>query len=253
MRTTLTVALLSLLTNFAAAQVVKPDINESKEHPGVIHSPSAQSTPSVFRSVMHIEFVIKEKDAEAAVRYADGVVVSRDGLIVACIDEANSKLMIEDIQAATILPLDGGGVSAKVLKYDGPHGLAVLRVDGLKLPALELSTSPLAAKRRLSWHAVYRSGPKTILYSRALQVHKAKVAVGDVDDLCEIIDVASHSSLMAERSGSALLSLDGRLAAVMGRQPHWNVSPKSVQPRTKVAIAIPASVIAQVAQDVLDD
>ena len=225
-----------------------PDINESSEFPGVFHSPSAESTPSVFRSVLNMEIVITAGNGDAEVRYANGVVLSRSGLIVSVLDGPASTISGENIQSTTILMLDGGAVEAELVKFDASHGLGVFRTEGLSLPALELSTARLVSKRRLNWHTVFNSGRKVFLYSRPLQVHKGEATVGQVDDLCEIIDQGS-SSLTADRSGSALLSLDGRLVAVMGRQPHWNVSPKSVHPRTKTAWAVPAHVIAQLIAD----
>ncbi len=75
-----------------------PNINVSKEYPNVIHSPSAESTPPVFRSVLQMEIVVKEGDAEPAIRYADGVVVRKDGLMACVLDSADSKLTEEDIR-----------------------------------------------------------------------------------------------------------------------------------------------------------
>lgn len=226
-----------------------PDINESKEFKGVYHSPSADSTPAVFRSVLQMEIVVQEGDGEAEVRYANGVVVSRDGLIVSLFDRPASKLSEKNIQSATALLLGGGAAEVILVKFDASHGLGIFRAEGLGLPALGLSKTPLVQKRRLSWHAVFRDGRKTFLYSRPLQVHHAKMSIEGVDDLCEIIDRAS-SSLNADRSGSALLSFDGSLVAIMGRQPHWNVSPKNVQPRTKTAWAVPAKVVADLIAEV---
>ena len=220
-----------------------PDINESKEYPNVIHSPSAESTPPVFRSVLQMEIVVREGADEPAIRYADGVVVAKDGLLACVVDAADSKLTAENIEGADVLLLDKTAVAADLVAWDAAHGLALFRAKDLNHPALELSKRTLVAKRRLTWHCVYRSGRRTILYSRPLQVHKSKFAVGKTEDLCAVIDYGT-SALTAERSGSALLSLDGQLVALMGRQPHWNVAPKSVRPRTKTAIAVPASVVA---------
>jgi len=221
-----------------------PDINESKEYSNVIHSPSAESTPPVFRSVLQLEIAVEEENGEAAIRYANGVVVGSKKWIVCVLDQPNSNLSVERIQSADILMLDGTSVSVKVDRVDAAHGLAVFRAAGLDAPALEISDRAPVAKRRLNWHAVYHQGQKTVLYSRPLQIHKARLTIGETDTLCEVIDHES-SALSAERSGSALLSLDGRLVAVMGRQPYWNVSPRSVRPRTKVSWAVPAKVILQ--------
>lgn len=248
MKRTLALALLCLFatSSMVAAQnkgKPKPNINESKEYPNVVHSPSAESTPPVFRSVLQMEIVIKDGDAEPAIRYADGVVVGKDGLLACVVDAADSKLTEESIEGADVLLLDKIAVAAELVKWDAAHGLALFRAKDLNHPALALSKRTLVAKRRLTWHCVYRDGRRTILYTRPLQVHKSKITVGTTEDLCEVIDYGT-SALGAERSGSALLSLDGQLVALMGRQPHWNVAPKNVRPRTKTAIAVPASVVA---------
>ena len=83
-----------------------PDINESKEYPNVIHSPSAESTPPVFRSVLQMEIVVREGADEPAIRYADGVVVAKDGLLACVVDAADSKLTAENIEGADVLLLD---------------------------------------------------------------------------------------------------------------------------------------------------
>lgn len=248
MKRTLPLALLCLLatSSMVTAQdkpKFVPNINESKEYPNVFHSPSAESTPPVFRSVLQMEIVVKEGDEEPAVRYADGVVVGEGGLLACVVDVADSQLTEESIEAADVLLLDRSAVSAELIKWDAAHGLALFRAENLDPPALQLSKRTLVAKRRLTWHCVYSHGRKTCLYTRPLQVHKSKITVGATEDMCEVIDYES-SALTAERSGSALLSLDGQLVALMGRQKHWNVSPKNVRPRTKVANAVPASVVA---------
>lgn len=242
---------LALVCLFATSSIVaaqdkpkfKPNVNESKEYPNVFHSPSAESTPAVFRSVLQMEIVVKEGDEEPALRYADGVVVGKDGLLACVLDAADSKLTEESIEGADVLLLDKSSVAAELIKWDAAHGLALFRAKDLDQPALQLSKRTLVAKRRLTWHCVYSHGRKTCLYTRPLQVHKSKITVGATEDMCEVIDLES-SALTAERSGSALLSLDSQLVALMGRQPHWNVSPKNVRARTKVAIAVPASVVA---------
>ena len=207
-------------------------------------APSADGTPTVFRSVFQLEIAVKPEEGEAEVRYADGVVVAKGGLIASVFAAPNSNMANSNIGSVDVLMLDGSAIPAKVVAVDALHGLALVRADDATLPALELSDRSPVAKRRLDWNAVFREGQKTILYSRPLQIHRSKVAVGEVDDLCQVIDHAS-SSLTAARSGSALLSLDGRLVALMGRQPHWDVSPKSVRPRTKVAHAVPARIVRQ--------
>ena len=242
----------SSIANAQSKSKPHPNINESKEYPNVVHSPSADSTPSVFRSVLLMEIVVQEGEAEPAIRYADGVVVGRDGLLTCVVDSADSKLTAENIQGADVLLLDKTAVAAELVKWDALHGLALFRAKDLNHPALALSKRTLVAKRRLTWHCVYRNGPKTILYTRPLQVHKSKIAVGAAEDMCEVIDYGT-SALTAERSGSALLSLDGQLVALMGRQPHWNVAPKNVRPRTKTAIAVPASVVSNAIMSVTEN
>lgn len=248
MRTHVLLATVLLGTSVAGAAdkpKVVPNINESTEFPSVYHSPSADSTPPMFRSIFQMEIVVKRGDREPQVVYANGVVVSRDGLIVSVMDAPKSTTESNGgITSASILTLDGGGAAAELVRYDAVYGVAVFKVKGLDAPALRLSQSPLVANRRTTWCAVFRDGRKTFLYRRPLQVHTAAHAVGDTSDLCEFIDHGS-SSLNADRSGSALIALDGTVLALMGRMPHWNVSPKNVKPRTKVAWAVPAAVIAR--------
>ena len=249
MKQTLALTILLLIASSSMVVAQKkgrpnPNINESTEYPNVIHSPSAESTPPVFRSVLQMEIIVRDGDSEPEIRYADGVVVGKEGLLACVVDSADSKLTAESIEGADVLLLDKSAFAAELINWDAAHGLALFRAIDLKHPALELSKRTLVAKRRLTWHCVYQSGEQTILYSRPLQVHKSKVSVGATEDMCEIIDYGS-SALTAERSGSAMLSLDGQLVALMGRQPHWNVSPKGVQPRTKVAVAVPAAVVSK--------
>lgn len=239
-----------LLAAPALAQKFTPNINESKEFKNVFHSPSADSTPPPFRSVLPMEIVLKRGDDDAQVIYADGTVVSEGGVIVTVIDKPNScEEPNGGIVAASLLMLDGSGASADLVAYEAEYGLAIFRAKGIKLPVLRLSPAPIVANRRLDWYAVFRDGRKTFLYSRPLRVHKASFEVGGTDDLCQIIDLAS-SSLNADRSGSALLALDGTLVALMGRQEHWNVTPKNQQPRTKTAWGVPAAVIARLVEKV---
>lgn len=222
-----------------------PNINASKEFPDVFHSPSADATPKVFRSVLQLEVVIKRGDEEAQVEYADGTVVSSDGLIATVLDEPGANQdKLGGIQSATILMLDGSSAAAKVVVYDPAHGVAILRVEDLERPYLTLSTKNLVANQRVSWHAVYKNGRRTYLYTRPLHIRKSDHTVGEMTDLCQIIDVGS-SALSAERSGSALVSHDGSLVALMGRQRHWDVTPKNSRPRKKLAWAVPAKVIAR--------
>lgn len=236
--------LLVAVTSIVSAQSKPtPNINTSKEYPNVIHSPAAESTPQVFRSVLQLEIGFKSADGEEEIRYADGVVIARGGLIASVLAEPGTEFTAENILSVDILMLDGTAIAADVIAVDAAHGLALLRAGEPNLPALELSNRPIVAKRRLNWHVVYPNGQKTILYTRPVQVHKSKVSFNGVEDLCEIIDYGT-SALTSVRSGSALLSLDGRVVALMGRQAHWNVSPKNVRPRTKVAHAVPASVVA---------
>ena len=242
------IAILLLLVPDANSQEKRrtvPDINASKEFPNVFHSPSANSTPKVFRSVIPIEVVVKHGDKEASVQYADGTVVSADGLIAVVIGEPGKNQSEQGgIESATLLMLDGSSAEAKVVAFDSANGLGILRVDGLNLPHLRLSTKRLVAKQRVSWHAVFKYGRRTFLYTRPLHIHKAAHTVGETSDLCQIIDNA-NSSLSAERSGSALVAHDGSLVALMGRQKHWEITPKNQSPRKKLAWAIPAAVIAK--------
>lgn len=244
-RTCAVVLFSALLTvsNCFAEKTPKPNINESKEFANVFHSPSADSTPPLFQSVFRLEIVKRRGDSDAQVQYADAVVIGENGLLATVVDEPGANTQKQGgIESATVLFLDGAAKPARLLAFDSTHGVAILRVADVDLKPLPLSTSSLVAKRRLEWCAVFNQGKKTFLYSRPLQVHKARIEMGDATDLCEIIDFES-SSLNADRSGSALVALDGSLVALMGYQPHWNVSPKSVTPRTKVAWAVPASVL----------
>jgi hypothetical protein len=244
----LTIAILLLLAPDAFSQGKKkpnPNINESKEFANVFHSPSADKTPKVFRSVIQLELVIKRGDNDAQVQYVDGTVVSSDGLIATVFDEPGAnKSDLGGIESASLLMLDGSGVAAKVVAYDSAYGVAILRVADLKLPHLTLSKKSLVAKQRLNWHAVYKNGRRTFLYTRPLQIHKSAHMVGETEDLCQVIDPGT-SALSEERSGSALLAHDGSLVALMGWQKHWNVTPKNSPPRKKLAWVVPAQVVAK--------
>ena len=251
--TLLATALIAVCVAPALAQKtkkkVKPNINRSKEFRNVFHSPSADETPKVFRSVLQMEIVIKKGDADATVIYANGIVVSKDGLIASVVAAPSTdKDANGGIQSASVLFLDGSGADASLVTFDAAHGTAVFRVKGLEAPPLRLSKAPLVANRLLNWHAVYKIGGKrTFLYTRPLRMYKTTYQVGETTDLCRLIDRGS-SSLSAARSGSALVALDGSVVALMGRLKHWNVSPKNKSPRTKTAWAVPASVIAKLVE-----
>lgn len=231
------------------SHVRKPgaNINASKEFAGVFHSPSSDATPDVFRSIFQLEVVINQGEEGPQVIYADGTVISADGLIATVIAEPRADLDLLTIEAATLMTLDGNSVAARILGFDRAHGIAIVRVEELDLPHLRLSSRKLVANQRLNWHAVYRDGRKTYLYTRPVRIHKSAHTVGNTDDLCEIADFGT-SALSAERSGSALVAHDGSLVALMGRQKHWHVTPKSEQPRKKLAWAVPAHVIQALAE-----
>lgn len=243
-----TVAFLLIAASSAMSQEkqkINPNINASQEYSGVFHSPSADATPKVFRSIFQLEVVIKRGEEDARIVYADGTVVSRDGLIATVLDAPGSvQDELGGIESATLLMLDGGAADARVVAYDTAYGMAILRTENLDLPHLPLSERTLVANRRVDWHVVYRDGRKTYLYTRPLLIHKSAHTEGGTDDLCEIIDAGS-SALSPERSGSALVAHDGSLVALMGRQEHWNVTPKNQRPRKKLAWAVPAQVISR--------
>lgn len=244
-RSILTFLLIVGISSFANAQSKPvPNINQSTEYKNVIHSPSADKTPQVFRSVLQLEIVYKPVGGEPEIRYADGVVIARGGLIASVLAEPGSEFTKESLETVDILMLDGSSIPTEVVAVDPAHGLALVRAKDPNLPTLQLSQRTLVAKRKLNWHVVYRNGQKTILYTRPVEVYKTSFTSGGVDDLCLVIDHES-SALTSVRSGSALLALDGSVIALMGRQPHWNVSPKNVVPRTKVAHAVPASIVAE--------
>lgn len=239
--------LIALTTTFVLICVSSAfsQINESKEFRNVFHSPAADSTPSWVRSVLQMEVVVKKGDSDAQIQYANGTVVSRDGLIVSVLDEpGTNQEEFGGIESASILLLNGSGAPAEFVAYEPAYGVAVFRTKGLDLRPLALSTAPPVANRRANWHTVYKQGRKTYLYTRPLRVHKAKHQMADTEDLCQMIDTGT-SSLNADRSGSALIALDGTLLGIMGWHKHWNVSPKNQSPRTKTAWAVPADVIAR--------
>ena len=243
---------LSSTTPVFAQKKVRPDINASKEFSGVYHSPSADTTPKVFHSVYQMEIVVKRGDTDAQVRYANGTVVSTN-VIVSVVDAPHTTTEeTGGIVSAALLLLDGGGAAADLLAYEPAYGIALFRVRDLELRSLRLSKAPLIANRRVTWNAVFRQGRKTYLYRRPLRISKAELQVEDTTDLCEIMDDGS-SSLNADRSGSALVGLDGTLTAIMGRQKHWTVTPKTTTPRKKLAWAVPASVIERLVATANDD
>ena len=85
-RLSTTILLVSILAVPAFAQKKgKPDINASQEFPGVYHSPSAESTPPVFRSILQMEVITQAGDSDAQLLYANGTVVSRDGLLASVV------------------------------------------------------------------------------------------------------------------------------------------------------------------------
>ncbi|MGI9457711.1 MAG: hypothetical protein ACR2NU_14190 [Aeoliella sp.] len=224
-------------------------INKSKEFPNVFNSPAADSTPAWSQSVLQMEVVVKKGDADAEVQYANGTVVSKDGLLVSVLDEPGSnQAELGGIESASILMLDGTGVAAELMAYEPTYGVAIFRVNGLNLRPFTLSKAPLVANRRINWHTVYNRGPKTFLYSRPLRVHKAKHQVGETEDLCEVV-CTGVSGLSADRTGSALVALDGTLVGIMGWHEHWNITPKNEPPQKKLAYAVPAHVIMRLLED----
>ena len=243
--------MLGLLTNVVLADKpkpkFKPNINESKEYENVIHSPAADSTPKVFRSVLQMEIVVKRGEKEPEIIYANGTAISKEGLLVSVVDEPRPKADALSIESASVLLLGGEGAEAELISFDPTYGVAIFDAKGLTTPRLRLSNAPPVANRRTNWSTVYRAGEKTILYSRPLRIHKSTFKHGEAADLCEVIDHGT-SALTAERSGSAIVAYDGSLVALMGRLKHWNVTPKNVKPRYKTAWAVPASVIKRLVQ-----
>lgn len=244
-RFALTTAILLVSATLVTAQSktkFKANVSQSKEFPNVTISPAAETAPKVFRSVLQMELIVRDGKDEAAVVYTNGTVVE-GGLIVSVIaGPGEVKSPTGGVEEAVILMLDGSSTVATLVAFDPAYGVAVFRADGLDVPALKLSKSKAVANRRLSWHAVYRQGKNTILYTRPLRISKAAHEVWGTKDLCEVIDLGT-SALTADRSGSPLLALDGSLVGLMGRQKHWNVSPKNVLPRKKVAWAVPANAL----------
>lgn len=237
---TLTTAFLLFCVSTAFSQ-----INESKEFPNVFHSPAADSTPSWSRSVLQMEVVVKKGDSDVQIQYVNGTVVSKDGLIVSVLDEpGKNQAEAGGIQSASLLMLDGSGAPVEFVAYEPAYGVAVFRGKELDIRPLALSKAPLVANRQLNWHTVYRRGPKTYLYTRPLRINKAKHQVAETEDLCEVV-CTGVSGLSADRTGSALVALDGTLLGIMGYHKHWNVGPKNQSPRKKTAWAVPAHVIAR--------
>ena len=224
-------------------------VNKSKEFPNVFHSPAADSTPSWVRSVLQMEVVVKKGESDAQIQYANGTVVSKDGLIVSVLDEPGANQNKSGgIQSASILMLDGSGAPAEFVAYEPAYGVAIFRVKGLEVRPWALSKAPLVAKRRLKWHTIYRRGRRTYLYTRPLSVHKAKHQMAKTKDLCEVT-CTGVSALSADRTGSALVALDGTLVGIMGWHKHWNITPKNSPPRKKLVWAVPARVIARLLKE----
>jgi hypothetical protein len=236
-------------SRFSVGRKGRGNLTESKEYPGVFLSPSAEATPKVFYSILRLEVVVRRGQAEPHVEYVNGTVISSDGLLVSVLEDpgANNEASV-DIESVTILALDGTNVPATLVGYEPDYGLAIIRATELDAPCIPLSTAPLAANRRVSWHTVYKNGRKTYLYTRPLRIHNAAYAVGNAADLCQIIDEGT-SALTEERSGSALVSHDGRLVALMGKQQHWRFPNKDVRPREKLAWAIPANVVSRLVDE----
>lgn len=239
-----TTLLLLLVSPVHAQEERKPDINPSKDFPGVFHSPSADSTPKVFHSIFQMEVLVKAPDEEPRIVYANGTLVSDDGSIVSVLDKPKTAQDAISVLSASVLMLDGSSTAATRVVYEPAYGVAIFRVKGLDIPHLEPSDAPAVAERRVNWHAVFKNGQKTYLYTRPLRVYKAGHQLADTNDLCLLIDPGS-SSLNADRSGSALVSLDGKLLGVMGRLEHWNITDKSTPSPKKLAWAVPSDVIAR--------
>lgn len=255
-RLALSTAILLVSATLVSAQQkgkFKANVSQSKEFPNVTISPAAESAPKVFRSVLQMELIVRDGKDDAVVVYTNGTVVSEDGLIVSVITGPGEvKSPTGGVEEAVILMLDGSSTVANLVAFDPAYGVAVFRADGLDVPPLKLSKSKAVANRRLSWHAVYQQGKNTILYTRPLRVSKAAHEVSGTKDLCEVIDPGT-SALTAERSGSPLLALDGSVVGIMGRQKHWNVTPKNILPRKKLAWAVPAEVLAKLLKKSSDE
>ncbi len=221
-------------------QQVTPNINKSTEFDGVYHSPSAKHAPVAFRSVYQMEIVVETGQPDTQLVYANGTVVSNDGLVLSVMSVPGVDVTIT---SASVLFLDGRSATAQLVAQVSAYGVAVFRVQHPELRPLPISTTPFVGNRRATWHTVFREGRKTFLYRRPLRLHES--GFQNNDELCRLIDHDS-SSLTAERSGSAIIALNGTLLAVMGRQKHWNVTPKNGSPQTKTAWAVPASAIRKI-------
>ena len=109
-----TIAILLLFApNAYSREKPKPNINASKEFPGVFHSPSADATPAVFRSVLQLEVAIKRGDSEAR------VVVVREGARGSPV--ALAPIGIRRHRHMARYPLDGIG-SREALAWRLSHG-----------------------------------------------------------------------------------------------------------------------------------
>lgn len=243
------VCLFAVTCLYSGGAPVYSQVNESKEFPDVYHSPAADSTPPWYRSVLQMEVVVKKGDEDAQIQYANGTVVSKDGLLVSVLDAPDASNDGESgIQSAAVLLLDGSSAPVELVKYEPTYGVAVFRAKGLDVRPIRLSKAPPVAKRQINWHTVYRRGPKTYLYTRPLEVHKATYQVGGAEDLCEVT-CKGVSGLSSDRTGSALVALDGTLLGIMGYQKSWNVTPKNAGPRQKFAWAVPANVLERLLEE----
>jgi len=224
-------------------------VSKSKEFPNVFHSPAADSTPRWISSVLQMEVVVKKGESDPQIQYVNGTVVSKDGLIVSVLDEPGAnKDKSGGIASASVLLLDGSGVAAQFVTFEPAYGIAIFHAKGLEVRPLTLSKAPPVANQRANWHTVYKDGRRTYLYTRPLRVHKVQYQMAETEDLCQIIDPGT-SALSEERTGSALIGLDGTLLGIMGYQKHWNVTPKNSPPRRKLAWAVPGPVIARLLEE----
>lgn len=236
----------------AGVESGSPVLIELRELPGVFPSPASDAAPLWARSVFQME-VLREGDEGPQAQYANGTVVSKDGLLVSVLDlPGSNEKKSGGIQSASVLMLDGAVAPAKLVAYQAEYGVAIFRANGLDARPFLLSRAPLAAKRRLNWHTVYTRGRKTFLYSRPLRVNRAHHQVGETSELCQVA-CPGTSALSPARTGSALVALDGTLLGVMGYQKHWSRGPASASPGAKTAWAVPASVIANLLEELASD
>jgi hypothetical protein len=110
------------------------------------------------------------------------------GLIVSVLDEPGANQNKSGgIESASVLMLDGSGAPAEFVAYEPAYGVAVFRAQGLELRPLSLSKAPPVSNRRANWHAIYKQGRKTYLYTRPLRVHRATDQIADTEDLCQML------------------------------------------------------------------